>query len=671
MLVTAAATLLRDGEALTMRAVAHAAGVSRSTLYRHFDGPAALRAAVRDRVQAQVGSAVEHALRDSRPPLGQLRGVVAALVDIGAEVPWPVGGGPAVLADAVTSLRPLAERLAAAAGLTAAPAERWLSPALAHFADACLRAGRAGPSDRRARVDALLAVVTDPLDHGLVLLDAAGLVVAFNPDGAAAVPDGGLELDRPPVVRDGGCYEDGSRASVEAHPLSAALASGEPRQGVRGLSSGDAPVRWLSIDVRPLRTAPGDERYGFVAVFRDVTQQQHFTREQLPRPGDLRAATLPLLDIVRALDEVPAALLPDQLVAEAMRLAGGPVALYVLDIDGTHLLRLAGHDEFPDRLAAPLALGPELAVDGFAALEAHLAAELPHIAVEPMWLRGRAVGLLLALRSARSGIAEVARVGAAALELANGYTDVIDAARRRKDITPAAEIQQSLLPPRIARIGGGEIAGGVLPSYEVGGDWFDYVENRDGAWMAIADASGRGPQASGLGGVALAALRAARRNGATLEGAGRTIHETMCDVGGPEFFLTAIVARWQPVYSVWSWINCGHPPPLLIRADGAVEQLTTAPDLPLGIFDRARSFRTHQRRLLDGDRMILYSDGVSRRRTGDGLFGTAGIARAALSASKRSATATARAIQEAVVSASEDPLPDDAAVVVLAVSAHR
>ncbi len=63
---------------------------------------------------------------------------------------------------------------------------------------------------------------------------------------------------------------------------------------------------------------------------------------------------------------------------------------------------------------------------------------------------------------------------------------------------------------------------------------------------------------------------------------------------------------------------------------------------------------------------MLYSDGVSRRRTSDGLFGTEGIIKAASAANGHSATATARAIQEGVVSASEDPLPDDAAVVVFA-----
>ena len=263
----------------------------------------------------------------------------------------------------------------------------------------------------------------------------------------------------------------------------------------------------------------------------------------------------------------------------------------------------------------------------------------------------------------------MARVGAAALELAAGYTDVIDRARRRKDMTPAAEIQQSLLPPRIARIGSGELAGSVLPSYEVGGDWFDYVDNRDGAWIAIADAAGKGPQAGGLGSVALAALRAARRNDATLDQAAATMHETVLRVGGPEFYVTAIVARWHSVYSVFSWINCGHPAPLLLRADGTVEELATRPDLPLGLLEPVRTFRRHQRRLADGDRIVLYSDGISRRRTGDGLFGTEGILRAVRSTETRTATGTVRAIQEAVVRASEEALPDDAAVVVLAANA--
>src|SRR5581483_3158535 len=77
-------------------------------------------------------------------------------------------------------------------------------------------------------------------------------------------------------------------------------------------------------------------------------------------PGQLGRETSLPLDVTRILDEVPSHLVLDQLVAEARRVAGVAVALYVVDIDGSHLLRLAGTEEFPERLDAPPALGPEI-----------------------------------------------------------------------------------------------------------------------------------------------------------------------------------------------------------------------------------------------------------------------------------------------------------------------
>ena len=132
------------------------------------------------------------------------------------------------------------------------------------------------------------------------------------------------------------------------------------------------------------------------------------------------------------------------------------------------------------------------------------------------------LGLLLCVGTPLTELEDVARQGAAALELANDYTDLIESARRRKPTTAAAEVQHHLLPPRIARITGAQLAGGLLPTYEVGGDWFDFVENRDGAWLAIADAAGTGPTAAGLGASALGALRAARRVGTGPRGRPRT-----------------------------------------------------------------------------------------------------------------------------------------------------
>ena len=353
-------------------------------------------------------------------------------------------------------------------------------------------------------------------------------------------------------------------------------------------------------------------------------------------PGQLgREAPLPL-EVTHVLDEVPPHLVPDQLVAEARRAGGVPVALYVVDIDGSQLVRLAGSEDFPDELEAPPALGPEIVPDGLPAFEARLRNRLPGCVVEPLWLRGRVTGLLLGIGTPAAPLQDIARQGAAALELANDYTDVVQAARRRKPPTPAAEVQQNLFPPRLARISGAQLAGGLLPTYDVGGDWFDFVENRDGAWLAIADAAGKGPNAAGLGAAALGALRAARRSGYDLVDALGAMHETVLQLGNPAFHVTAIVARWRAATGTFTWVNCGHPNALLVGTDGHLAELEGPAHEPLGQGGEAREFVTTERQLAAEERLILVTDGVTERRTEDGgTFGLDGIRKAVGAAERR------------------------------------
>ena len=328
---------------------------------------------------------------------------------------------------------------------------------------------------------------------------------------------------------------------------------------------------------------------------RRALEQALAQRSGVSSPPSARIATLPFrtpgqlgregpltLEVTHVLDEVPPHLVPDQLVAEARRAAGVAVALYVVDIDGSQLVRLAGSDNFPEELEAPPALGPEIVPEGLAAYETRLRQRLPGCVAEPLWLRGRVTALFLCIGTPVAPLEDIAKQGAAALELANHYTDFIEARRRRKPTTPAAEIQQNLFPPRITRIAGAQLAGGLLPTYEVGGDWFDFVENRDGAWLAIADAAGTGPTAAGLGASALGALRAARRSGDDLGEALRAMDETVRGLGNPDFYVTAIVARWHASTSTFTWANCGHPDVMLVGTDGRVSTLEGTIHAPLG-----------------------------------------------------------------------------------------
>jgi serine phosphatase RsbU (regulator of sigma subunit) len=385
-------------------------------------------------------------------------------------------------------------------------------------------------------------------------------------------------------------------------------------------------------------------------------------------PGQLGRDRPLALEVTRVLDEVPPHLVPDQLVAEARRAAGAPVALYVVDIDGSHLLRLAGTEEFPDFLEDPPAIGPEIAPEGLPKFYARLEERLPGCVAEPLWLRGRVIGLLLCVGAPLGSLEDIAKQGAAALELANDYTDFIEAARRRKPTTPAAEIQQNLFPPRIARIAGAQLAGVLLPSYEVGGDWFDFVENRDGAWLAIADAAGTGPNAAGLGAAALGALRAARRSGEDLVGSLSVMDETVRRLGNPDFFVTVLVARWRAATATLTWVNCGHPSAYVVEVDDKLVELKGPEHPALGTADAKPTFRTAERQLHPGERLVLLTDGVTERQTeGGGKFGLDGVRSALERADSPTAAATAMAIQRAVTDCWAEPVEDDATVVVLAV----
>jgi serine phosphatase RsbU (regulator of sigma subunit) len=405
---------------------------------------------------------------------------------------------------------------------------------------------------------------------------------------------------------------------------------------------------------------------------RDATPAQEPSGRLAPlphqAPGRLGRAQPLALEVTHVLDEVPPHLIAEQLVAEARRAAGVAVALYIVDIDGSQLIRLAGSEDFPETLEAPPALGPEIVPEGLPSFHALLKRRLPRCVAVPLWLRGRVIGLLLCVGTLVAPLEDIAKQGAAALELANDYTDVIEAARRRKPTTAAAEVQYHLLPPRVARITGAQLAGALLPAYEVGGDWFDFVENRDGAWLAIADATGTGPTAAGLSAAALGALRAARRSGQDLVQAAATMDEVIRALDNPSFAVTAVLARWHAPTATLAWLNCGHAPAHVADPEGGFTQLEGPTHPALGAGQGPPSFETSVVTLESADRLVLVTDGITERMTADGgRFGIEGVRRAVQSAEAPTAAATAMAIHRAVTTCATDELQDDATLIVLAV----
>jgi serine phosphatase RsbU (regulator of sigma subunit) len=312
-----------------------------------------------------------------------------------------------------------------------------------------------------------------------------------------------------------------------------------------------------------------------------------------------------------------------------------------------------------------LAVGTEVPQEGLPALRAVVEERLPGAQSAPLLLRGRALGTLVAVGSATDGLEDLAYEAAAALSLADDYTDHLDAARRVRATSPAAEIQQNLLPPRIVRTNGALIAGNVLPGYEIGGDWFDYAENAQGTWIGIADAEGNGPRAASLASVALGAFRSARHQGLALPEVVGLMDQTLRETSDTAT-ITTTIGFWVPPTSTFSWISCGELGPIVIDARGEADLLSGPQAPPLGAPGGLGDLEVRTRRLADGDRLVLVSDGVLERTSGEGrALSMEGVVDAIRDAPYASAAGAVSAVEAVLRAMSDEELIDDATIAVL------
>lgn len=385
--------------------------------------------------------------------------------------------------------------------------------------------------------------------------------------------------------------------------------------------------------------------------------------------GELANVSPTPMSVWDVLNKVAPFQLGVQIVAEAERLPGvTAAAIYLVDLDGRHLQRLAGPERFPEQIAIDLAVGPEIDSGAIPHLRATIQREMPGTTVAPLDLRGRATGVLLAVGAPPPGLRELAQEAAVALAIGERFTSFHGRVRRTKSMTPAAELQQSLLPPRIVRIGGAMLAANVLPSDQGHGDWVDYTDDPEQAWLGILDMQGKGLRSTAIAAAVLAAFRAARyREGASPATAIHLMHETLLALADHPPTASATIATWNSATALLHWVACGDSPPMITDDHGNVEVLGEHGQPRLGADGFPKQLRIQSRRLRPGQRVLLVSDGITARTNDEGTaFGIQGIAKALQHHTGRSAATTLRAIQDAALSYASGPLADDATLMVLA-----
>ena len=245
--------------------------------------------------------------------------------------------------------------------------------------------------------------------------------------------------------------------------------------------------------------------------------------------------------------------------------------------------------------------------------------------------------------------------------------------RGRSEI--ARVLQRSLLPPHLPEIPGVEVGAEYLSveeASEVGGDFYDLINTVEDGWIcAIGDVRGKGVEAASVTALARYTIHAVTLKNDKPSEVLAALNEAMLRQLPEDRFCTAACIRLEPQDdSLGVGVDvsrAGHPPPLLVSPEGTVEEVGCSGRV-LGVFPEAE-LKDTSLRLMPGEALVLYTDGVTEARSPDGdFFGEGRLRRLLGSCAGCDAVTFARRIKSVVLDFQEGYPRDDLAILVLRAS---
>jgi sigma-B regulation protein RsbU (phosphoserine phosphatase) len=209
----------------------------------------------------------------------------------------------------------------------------------------------------------------------------------------------------------------------------------------------------------------------------------------------------------------------------------------------------------------------------------------------------------------RTALETLAMEAAVAIENTKLYREALEKARMEQEMNIAADIQQSLFPPR-QRIGHGfEAVGAMSPCRAIGRDFFDYLDFPDECvGFVLCDVSGKGAPAALMTAMIQGIFRGHAQDSPGPAATMSRVNQVLARRTVRSRFATGFYRMlWPDGRFVSS--NAGHNPPFLVGRDGSIRRLEKG-RFPLGMFERA-AYEEDEVILGPGDTLVLFSDGLS------------------------------------------------------------
>jgi len=264
--------------------------------------------------------------------------------------------------------------------------------------------------------------------------------------------------------------------------------------------------------------------------------------------------------------------------------------------------------------------------------------------------------------------AVASQVGVAleSIRLAESIADRMEAERRSaRDIEIAHEVQSKLFPQRMPPLQTLDYCGGCIQARVVGGDYYDFLDMGPGrVGIVLADIAGKGIS----GALLMANLQANLRSqyALAIDDLPRLLHSVnrlFCENTPEDRYATLFFADYSDAGRRLRYVNCGHNPPLLLRANGALERLAATATV-LGMFSNWEC-TVRETALAPGDLLVMYTDGVSEAPNAAGEeFGEKRLLDYLRSATHSGADAIRTGITAAVQQFSSGAQADDITLVI-------
>ncbi len=212
------------------------------------------------------------------------------------------------------------------------------------------------------------------------------------------------------------------------------------------------------------------------------------------------------------------------------------------------------------------------------------------------------------------------------------------------------------------------ICGVTRPANTVGGDFYDVLPLPDGRLvLALGDVAGKGSPAALLMALLLAMLRTLVDEGLEAARLIERLNVQVAQHSPASRFITFFYGLYDPRTGILQFVNAGHLPPLLLRADGRFDRVgSTGGGLALGMFDHA-TYETSEVTVEPGDVLVLYTDGITEADNPEGqAFEDAGLEAVIARTSAGDPSQIGAAILAAVETYADDArLADDLTALVL------